>query len=143
MTNRKELEKASTIMLNEFCSVAIINGLPFKMGDQGQLTLPHEFGNSTSINSLANLGAIINLMSYSFYEKLGLPRLQNIKITLLMVDQSITNLRRIIGDLLVKVGKFIVPLDFVVLDMKENEDLPIILGRSFFRTTRSLVDIHD
>lgn len=64
MTNRKELEKAPTIMLNELCSVVVINGLSIKIGDQGQLTLPCELGNSTSINVLVGLVEKINLISY-------------------------------------------------------------------------------
>ncbi|XP_023752484.1 uncharacterized protein LOC111900829 [Lactuca sativa] len=143
MTNRKELEKASTIVLNKLCSAAIINGLPIKKGDPWQLALPCEFGNSTSINALADYGASINLMPYSFYKNLGLPRLQYTRMTIQIVDHSITYPRGIIKDLLVKVGKFIFPVDFEVLDMKEDEDLPIILGRPFLSTTRALFDIHD
>lgn len=56
MTSRKELENASTIMLNELCKTVIIDGLPIKMGDQFLLTLPCEFGNSTSSHALANSG---------------------------------------------------------------------------------------
>ncbi|KAL7582867.1 uncharacterized protein LOC111918052 [Lactuca sativa] len=143
MTNRKELEKASTILLNELCSAAVINGLPIKMGDPGQLTLPCEFGNSTSINALVDLGEIINLMSYSFYKKPGLPTLQGTKMTLRMVDHTITNPRGIIDDFFVKVGKFVFLVDFMVLDMKEDEDLPIISGRPFLSTAIALVEIDD
>lgn len=60
-----------------------------------------------------------------------------------MTDPSITYPHGIIEDLLVKVGKFVFTVDFVVLDMKEDEDLPIILGRPFLRTARALIDIHD
>lgn len=49
----------------------------------------------------------------------------------------------LVVDLLVKVGKFIFIVDFVVLDMKEDKDLPIILGRPFLNTARAVVDIHD
>lgn len=143
MTNCKELEKSSTILLNELCSVVIINEFPIKMGDPGRLTFPCEFDNFTSINALANLGARINVIPYSFYKRLGLPRLQDTEMTLRLVDHTITNPHGIIEDLLVKVGKFIFPVDFVVLNMKENDNLPIILGRPFLSTTRALVDTHD
>lgn len=118
MINRKELEKASTIVLNELCSAMIVNGLPIKMGDPGVLTLPCGFGNSISINSLADLGESINLMSYYFYKNLGLPKLQDTRMIIRVANDSITYPRGIIEDLLVKVGKFVFPIDFVVLDMK-------------------------
>lgn len=134
MKNRKKLKKASTIVLNELCSSAIIDKLLIKIRDPGQLTLPCEFGNSNSINSLADLGASINLMPYSFYKNLVLTKLQNTRMTIQMADHSITYPGGIVEYLLVKVGKFIFPVDFVVLDMKDDKDLPIILGRSFLNT---------
>nr|KAJ0208821.1 hypothetical protein LSAT_V11C400200830 [Lactuca sativa] len=82
-------------------------------------------------------------MPYSFYKNLDLPPLQKIRMTLQMADHSITHPHGIIEDLLVKVGKIIFPVDFVVLDMKEDEELPTILGRPFLSTTRALVDIYD
>ncbi|XP_023729219.1 uncharacterized protein LOC111876888 [Lactuca sativa] len=118
MTNQKELEKAFTIVLNELFSTTIIDKFPIKMGDPVRLTLPCEFGNYTSINALANSGTSINLMSYSFYKNLALPKLQNTRMTLRMVDYLITHPRGIVEDLSVKVGRFIFPVDFVVLDMK-------------------------
>lgn len=62
ITNQKELEKASTIVLNDLCFIEIIEGLPIKMGDLGRLTLPCEFRNFTSINALADSGTSINRM---------------------------------------------------------------------------------
>ncbi|XP_023740180.3 uncharacterized protein LOC111888274 [Lactuca sativa] len=143
MTDKKELEKASTIVLNELRSTTIINGLPIKIGDPCQLTLPYEFVNSTFINSLVDLGASINLMPYSFYQKLRFPKLQDTRMTIQMANHSITYSRGVIKHLLVKVGKFVFLLDFVVLDMKEDEELPIFLRRPFLSNARALVDIHD
>lgn len=75
------------------------------MGDPVQLTLPCEFGNSTSINVLADSVANINLVPYSFYKNPTLPRLQYTNMTHRMVDHTITNPRGIIEYLLVKVQK--------------------------------------
>ena len=46
-----------------------------------------------------------------------------------------------IEDVLVKVDKFIFPVDFIVLDMEENKDIPIILGRPFLATGGALIDV--
>ena len=47
----------------------------------------------------------------------------------------------IIEDELIKVGKFIFPMDFVVLDMEEDEKVPLILERPFLATSRALIDV--
>ena len=47
----------------------------------------------------------------------------------------------IIEDVLIKVGKFIFPMDFVVLDMEEDEKVPLILERPFLATSRALIDV--
>ncbi|XP_070054913.1 uncharacterized protein [Nicotiana tomentosiformis] len=46
----------------------------------------------------------------------------------------------ILDDVLVQVGKFVFPADFVILDCHVDEDIPIILGRPFLTTGRALID---
>ena len=58
-----------------------------------------------------------------------------------MVDRSMTLPKAIIEDVLIKVGKFIFLMDFVVLDMEEDEKVPIIIGRPFLATSRALIDV--
>ena len=43
--------------------------------------------------------------------------------------------------MLVKVDKLIFLVDFVVLDMEEDSEVPIILGRSFLATKQTLIDV--
>lgn len=66
-------------------------------------------------------------MPYSLYKKLDSLKLNTTRMDIHMADRSITYPREIIEDLLVKVRKFVFSVDFVVLDMKEDEELPIIL----------------
>ena len=71
-------------------------------------------------------------MPYTVYEKLGLGELRPTSITLQLADRIIKRPRGILEDVLVKVGKFILPADFIVLDMEEGwmpSLLPLILGR--------------
>ena len=49
-------------------------------------------------------------------------------ISLQLVDRSIKYPHGIIEDVLVKVDKFIFPTDFVVLDMEEDQEVPLIIG---------------
>ena len=46
-----------------------------------------------------------------------------------------------IEDVLVKPDKFIFPTDLIVLDMEEDKEIPIILGRPFLETGRSMIDV--
>ena len=60
-----------------------------------------------------------------------------------MENCSVTHPRGIIEDILVKIEKFIFHIDFVVLDIKEDEDVPIILGCPLLNIVRALVDIRE
>ncbi|XP_075515708.1 uncharacterized protein LOC142550519 [Primulina tabacum] len=63
-------------------------------------------------------------------------------ITLQLADRSLTYPRGIVEDVLVKVDKFIFPADFVILDMEEDQDAPLIFERPFLATGRALIDVH-
>ena len=43
--------------------------------------------------------------------------------------------------MLVKVGKFIFPVDFVVMKMEGDNQVPLLLGRSFLATGVALIDV--
>ncbi|XP_075489460.1 uncharacterized protein LOC142528301 [Primulina tabacum] len=57
-------------------------------------------------------------------------------------DKSLTYPRGIVEDVLVKVDKFIFPADFVILDMEEDQETPLIFGRPFLATGKALIDVH-
>ncbi|GKG03796.1 reverse transcriptase domain-containing protein, partial [Tanacetum coccineum] len=72
-------------------------------------------------------------MPLSFWKKLSLPELTP--------DRSITHPKGLAEDVYVKVGKFYhFPTDFVVVDFEADPRVPLILGRSFLRTSRALID---
>ncbi|KAF7841888.1 uncharacterized protein G2W53_004186 [Senna tora] len=58
-----------------------------------------------------------------------------------LADHSIAYPRGVIEDVLVKVDKFIFPADFIVLDYEEDREVPIILGRPFLATGRTIIDV--
>ena len=62
-------------------------------------------------------------------------------VILELVDRSITYLRGILEDVLVKVGKFIFLVDFIVLDIKKDHVVLLILGKPFLTMVRALVDV--
>ncbi|XP_062088827.1 uncharacterized protein LOC133795393 [Humulus lupulus] len=59
----------------------------------------------------------------------------------LLANRSLAHPRGIIEDVLVKVDKFIFPADFIVLDMEEDANVPIILGQHFLATGQDLIDV--
>ena len=62
-------------------------------------------------------------------------------MSLQLVDRSITYPRGIVEDVLVKVDKFIFPIDFIVLDMEEDHEVPLILRRPFLATGKAMIDV--
>ncbi|XP_076923539.1 uncharacterized protein LOC143585691 [Bidens hawaiensis] len=60
-----------------------------------------------------------------------------------LADRSVKFLRGIVENMLVQVDKFIFPVDFVILNMDEDSDVPLILGRPFLATARALIDVAD
>ncbi|KAL0286240.1 UNVERIFIED_CONTAM: hypothetical protein Sradi_7154400, partial [Sesamum radiatum] len=85
--------------------------------------------------------ASVNLMPYSIFEKLGIHEFTPSIITLQLADRSIKYPRGIVEDVLVKVEKFIIPIDFIVLDMEEDKNMLLILGRLFLATSTALIDV--
>ncbi|GJV23912.1 reverse transcriptase domain-containing protein [Tanacetum coccineum] len=92
--------------------------------------------------ALADLGASINLMTLSVWKKLSLPELTPTCMTLELADRSISQPIGIAEDVYVKVGKFQFPADFVVVDFDVDPRVPLILGRSFLKTGRALIDVY-
>ncbi|GJT74387.1 reverse transcriptase domain-containing protein [Tanacetum coccineum] len=116
--------------------------LPEKLGDPDKFLIPCNFPGMDVCHALADLGASINLMPISIWKKLSLPDLTPTRMTLELADRSITYPKGIAEDVFVKVGKFHFPTDFVVVDFEADPRVPLILGRSFLRTGRALIDVY-
>nr|GEW08052.1 reverse transcriptase domain-containing protein [Tanacetum cinerariifolium] len=93
-------------------------------------------------HALTDLGASINFMPLSIWKKLSLPELTPTRMTLELADRSITHPKGVAEEIFVKVGKFHFPTDFVVVGFKADPRVPLILGRSFLRTGRALIDVY-
>ncbi|XP_070016973.1 uncharacterized protein [Nicotiana sylvestris] len=57
-----------------------------------------------------------------------------------LTDKTVKRPSGILDDVLIQVGKFVLPAYFVILDCKVDEEIPIILGRPFLATRRALTD---
>ena len=141
MRNKKKLDAYGAVSILENCSAIIQRKLLEKLRDSGSFTVPCVIGEHTFKKALCDLEVRINLMSLSVVKKLNLGELTATTFSLQMVDRSLTYPQGILEDVLMKVDKFIFPVDFVVEEMKEDKEVLIILGRSFLATGQALVDV--
>ncbi|KAI3704082.1 hypothetical protein L1987_74290 [Smallanthus sonchifolius] len=142
LTNKMKLEELSQVTLNEECSAVIQNKLPEKRRDPGSFTIPCLIGSLSVSNALADLGASINLMPYAVFAKLELGEPAPTRMSIQLADRSVKYPRGIVENMLVKVDRFVFPVDFVILDMDEDKNVPIILGRPFLATAKALIDVY-
>ncbi|GJR47328.1 reverse transcriptase domain-containing protein [Tanacetum coccineum] len=108
-------------------SAMIQNKVPPKLGDPRSFLIPCNFNKTFSYNALANLGSSINLMPYSLYAKLSLETLKPTKMSVRLADRSFQHLVGIAENMLVEVGKFTFPADFVILEMEDKKDFDALL----------------
>ncbi|GJV00016.1 reverse transcriptase domain-containing protein [Tanacetum coccineum] len=141
--NKEKLSEMARTPLNEHCSAVILNKLPEKLRDPGKFLIPCDFPGMDECLALADLGASINLMPLSVWKKLSLPELTPTCMTLELVDRTISQPIGIAEDVYVKVGKFQFLADFVVVDFDADPRVPLILGRSFLKTGRALIDVYE
>lgn len=83
----------------------------------------------------------MSLMPLSIYKKLGIGAVQDTRITLQFADHSVKKPYGVVKDVLVKIDKFVFSVDFVILEMPEDEEIPLILGRPFLETGRCVINI--
>lgn len=143
LTKKKRYTEEETIMVDACCSAIIQRTLPRKEPDPGRVTLPVMIGDNYIGNGLVDLGSSINLIPLSIIKRLGNIEMKPTRMTLQLTDKSITSPYGVAQDMLVKVDKFLFPVDFVVVNMEEDRDVPLILGRPFMKTSRMMIDIDD
>nr|GEW41656.1 reverse transcriptase domain-containing protein [Tanacetum cinerariifolium] len=142
LTNKDKLFELAKVTLNENCSAMLLKKLSKKLGDPDKFLIPCDFPGIDVCHALADLGASINLMPLSIWKNLSLPELTPTRMTLELSDRSITRPKEVTEDIFVKVGKFHFPTDFVVVDFEADPRVPLILGRSFLRIGRALIDVY-
>ncbi|GKB28072.1 reverse transcriptase domain-containing protein [Tanacetum coccineum] len=139
VSNKHKLEQISFAFLSNESSAMIQNKVPPKFGDPKSFLIPCTFSKAFSCNDLADLGASISLMPYSLYAKLSLKTLKPTKIRVRLADRSFQHHIGIAGNILVEVGKFTFPVDFVILEMEDDSKVPLIFGRPFLYTAEEVI----
>nr|GEZ78553.1 reverse transcriptase domain-containing protein [Tanacetum cinerariifolium] len=167
LTNKDKLFELAKVPLNENCSAMLLKKPPEKLGDLGKFLIPCDFHGIDVCHALADLGASINLMRLSIWKNLSLPELTPTRMTLELADRSIAHPKGVVKDVLSKWGNKLfelakVPLNencsamlfkklpeklgdpekFLIPYFEADLRVLLILGRSFLRTDRALIDVY-
>ncbi|XP_058733163.1 uncharacterized protein LOC131604756 [Vicia villosa] len=143
--HEKNFEKFLEMFKKLELNIPFLEGMkiPIKKKDRGSVTIPCTIGDRSFKKALIDLGASVSLMPFSIYKRLGIGKVQDTRMMLQFADQLVKRPYGVVEDVLVKIDKFVFPVDFVILEMPEDEEIPIILGRPFLKTGRCLIDIEE
>ncbi|XP_009787183.1 uncharacterized protein [Nicotiana sylvestris] len=140
MSRKFDFQGLSTVTLTQTCSAVVTRTMAQKVSDPGSFTIPCTIGSYAFAKALCDLRASINLMPLAIYTKMGIGRAKLTSMLLQLADRTVKRPTGILDDVLVQVGKFLFPADFVIIDCQVDEEIPIILGRPFLATVRALID---
>ena len=141
LSKKKKIAEERIVNLTATCSTVIQRSLPAKVKDLGSFTIPCSIGKYEFKKALCDSGASINLMPLSMVQRLSLGELTPTTIILQMADRSMVQPEGVLEDVLVKVGKFIFPVNFMVMKMEEDNQVPLLLGRPFLATRATLIEV--
>ncbi|GJU36717.1 hypothetical protein Tco_1185071 [Tanacetum coccineum] len=117
------------------------DSLPRKEKDPWSFTLPCYINNVCFEYALADLGGSVSAMPLSTYLNLGLGELAHTKLTAELPDITVKHQKGIAKNVLVGIGKFVFPINFIILDMPEDVKVPLILKRPFLSTAHAKIDV--
>ena len=140
LTKKSKYIHRDNIIVEGNCSVVIQRILPPKHKDPGSVTIPCSIGPVSVGKALIDLGASINLMSLSMCRRIRKLEIMPTRMTLKLADHSIIRPYGVIEDVLVRVQQFTFPVDFVVMNIEEDVEIPLILGHPFMLTADCVVD---
>ncbi|GJT83456.1 zinc knuckle CX2CX4HX4C containing protein [Tanacetum coccineum] len=100
-----------------------------------------KYGRLDFNNALTDLEASISIMPFSMFKRLGIGKLEPINMVIEMADDTKCIPKGIVKNLLIKIDKIILPIDFIVLDIIEDFRIPVVLGRPLLATAHAKVDI--
>ncbi|XP_058723133.1 uncharacterized protein LOC131594947 [Vicia villosa] len=137
MSNKRKLDNPKPLE----CNFIFESKLAKKEKNPGSFSIPCILGNHMIVKAFLDLGASVSLMPLVICKRLNLGELQLTKISLQLVDRSVNYPMGILEYILVKIGQLYIPTDFVVMDIKEDEEIPVLLGRPFLSTVGAIIDV--
>ncbi|XP_009626632.2 uncharacterized protein [Nicotiana tomentosiformis] len=116
VANKRRLTEFETVALTVECTSRIQQKLPQNLKDPTSFTIPMRIGEIDVGTAFCDLGASINLMPLSLFQQLGLRAPRPTTMMLPLADRSYVYPEGVIEDVLLQIGKFIFPADFIILD---------------------------
>ena len=141
LSKKRKITEEGIVIPTATCSAMIQKTLPEKMQDPRSFTIPCKIRDADMGKALCDSGASINLMPLSVAQRLSLGELTPTTITLQIEDRTLAHSEDILEDVLIKVGKFVFPVDFVVINMEEDKQVSLLLRRLFLVTGTTLIDL--
>ncbi|XP_015947216.1 uncharacterized protein LOC107472179 [Arachis duranensis] len=141
LTKKGTLKGGQTVTMNKECSALIKKDVLLKKKYPGSFHIPYVIGETRIDRGFCDLGASINMMPLSLMKKLQINELRSTDVIIQLADKTQKQAEGVVENVLVKVGNYFLPTDFVVLDMEESCLHPITLGRPFLATGRALIDV--
>ncbi|XP_023761614.1 uncharacterized protein LOC111910053 [Lactuca sativa] len=145
-TSKKILKGNEIFKVGENVYAVLQKILPQKCKDPGAFTVPCKLGNLHVPRAMLDLGASINIFPYSIFKTLNIGILKKTGVIIQLADRSLVHPKGVLEDVLVQVNELVFPAYFYVLDM-DDDDSPnlssILLGRPFFKTGRTKIDVYD
>ncbi|CAM8940841.1 unnamed protein product [Rhodiola kirilowii] len=140
ITCRRTIKDVDTVSLNGECSAILQPRMPPKLEDPGSFSISCYINDVKIERAMCDLGASISLMPYSLCKKLNMGEPKPTQMILRLADRSSRFPKGVLKDVPVRVGNFYIPGDFVVLEMEEDNEIPILLGRPFLYTAGAIFD---
>jgi hypothetical protein len=141
LSKKRKIEDNETIALTRECSAVIQKKLPLKLKDPGSFSIPCVIWKETIEKVMCHLGASVSLLTMSLLKRIDIGDLKPTKMTLQLADRSIIYPAGVLEDIPIKVGKIYIPMDFVVVDIEEDSEISILLGRPFLDTAGVVIDV--
>jgi len=141
LTKKGKYINNESIMVEANCNAVIQKNSPQKFKDPRSVTIPCSIGNVSVGKTLIDLGENINLMSLSMRRRIRNLMVSPTKMTLQLAERSIIRPYGVVEDVLVKVRQFTFLVDFVIINIEEDSNIPLILGRPFMLTSKCVVDM--
>ncbi|GKA28766.1 MAK10-like protein [Tanacetum coccineum] len=105
----------------------------------GNFEIPCNIGRLKNMNALVDQGSDVNIMPFSIYNKLTDERPTETNIKLSLASHSYIYPLGIAEDVLVDVAGYVYPVEFLILDIREDEKRPFILGTPFLTTSKAVI----
>ncbi|GJT29176.1 zinc finger, CCHC-type containing protein [Tanacetum coccineum] len=112
-----------------------------KEKEPGSFTIPCYINDICFEKALVDLGASVSVMLYSTFTNLCLGELTPTKLIIELADRTIKHSKGIAENILVGIDKFVFPVDFIVLDIPEDINVPLIFKRPFLSTAHVKIDV--